>query len=110
MTIRELHGWSPRTVTVDADGKVLSVSVTEPRFTRREVARLLASRRLENEPRGSHGFRMSEALDPKNAYAFQAEEPLTDFAAKALHDAQEKYKSDWPDAVMDVLRWRLKKV
>jgi len=48
-------------------------------------------------------------MDPKNTYAFQAEEPLMDFAAKTLHDAQEKYKNDWPDAAMDVLRWRVTK-
>ncbi|WP_433584547.1 hypothetical protein [Microbacterium hydrocarbonoxydans] len=52
---------------------------------------------------------MSEALDPANTYAFEVEEPVMDFAAKALHDAQEKYKRDWPDAVMDVLRWRVRR-
>ena len=52
---------------------------------------------------------MSEALDPANADAFEVEAPVMDFAEKALHDARERYKRDWPDAVMDVLRWRVKR-
>lgn len=56
MTVRELHGWTPKTVTVDAEGNVVSVAVTQSRFTPREVTLLLASRRAESAPRGSHGW------------------------------------------------------
>lgn len=87
MTVRELHGWSPRTVTLAADGSVLSVSKVEPRFTAGEVAVLLASRRLEREPRGQHGVRLADATDPKNHGRFRAE-PVVDYAQDALEKAQ----------------------
>lgn len=107
MTIRELHGWSPRTVTVDADGQILSVSVTGSRFTRTEVARLLASRRAENAPRGSHGLPLTEATDPANKDAFTVPLPVTDFAAKALRREQDAYEKRWgKDAMHDTL-WRV---
>lgn len=105
--MRELHGWAPRTVTVGADGRVLSVTVAEPRFTRREVAALLASRRAEKVPRGRHGLPLSETTDKANEYAYEVPLPTTDFAARALASAQAKYRKDWPDAQHEALLWRV---
>ena len=68
-----MNGWSPSSVTRDADGKVLSVTTTEPRFTPDDKALLLASRR---RVRGTHGILMSEALDPANQFAFEVEPPV----------------------------------
>lgn len=83
------------------------MSVTESRFTPREVARLLASRRAENAPRGSHGVLLSEATDPANKDAFTVPLPLTDFAGKALRREQDAYEKRWgKDAMHDTL-WRV---
>lgn len=109
MSVRELQGWAPRTVTRAADGSVLSVSVAEPRFTRREVAVLLASRRAERVRRGPHGVLMSEATARENKFKFRVPLPTEDYAAKALHVAQEKYRKDYPNASMDSLLWRVEK-
>jgi hypothetical protein len=96
-------------VTLDADGRVLSISVTESRFTPRDVAVLLASRRAERAPRGSHGMLLSETTDPANTYAYKAALPTTDFAAKALADAQKAYRTEFPDAQLESLLWRVEK-
>lgn len=85
------------------------MTATEPRFTRREVALLLASRRAEKIPRGRHGLTLQEATDRENEYAYTVPLPTTDFAAKAIADAQEKYRKDWPDAQLDALLWRVEK-
>lgn len=94
-------------MTIGADGEVLSVSATESRFTPREVACLLASRRAENAPRGSHGLLLSEATDPANKDTFTVPLPITDFAAKALRREQEAYEKRWgKDSMHDTL-WRV---
>lgn len=109
VTVRELNGWSPRTVTLDADGNLLSVAVAAPRFTRHELALLLASRRAESAQRGSHGFLMSEATDPDNQYAFTVPLPTTDFAEKAIIDARKKYAKRWGDEALEGTLWRAEK-
>lgn len=46
--------------------------------------------------RGSHGFLMSEAMDPANQFAFVAsEKPRVDYAEKARLDAQTAYYKKW---------------
>lgn len=95
MTVRELNGWSPATVTTDAAGNVVSVTVAESRFTRAEVDVLLASRRDEREPRGRHGYTLSEATDPANADAFYVENPTRDFAQQAYDRAAKAYRDKW---------------
>ncbi len=109
MTVRELNGWTPKTVTLDAAGNVLSVTVTQPRFTPRERALLLASRRVENAPRGRHGQLMSEATDPKNQFAYQARGPITDWAQKKLDEAEDAYKKKYPNADMGSLHFWVEK-
>lgn len=86
------------------------MSVEEPRFTAEDKAVLLASRRMEREPRGSHGFLMAEATDPANAYKFRVGDPVTDHAAAALSKAQKAYQKSWPDADVDSLLWAVEKV
>lgn len=108
--MRELNGWAPKTVTLDPDGVVLSVTVTQPRFTPRERAVLLASRRAEQARRGQHGQLMSEATDPKNQFAYQARGPITDWAQKKLDEAEDAYKKKYPDADMGSLHFWVEKI
>ena len=84
-------------MTVDAAGEVLSVTVTEPRFTPADVDILLASRRKEAEPRGEHGFTYAEATDPKNQGRFKVALPVRDFAQEALDAEREKYRKTYGD-------------
>lgn len=107
MSVRELHGWSPAEVTVDAAGEVVSVTVAEPRFNRHDVAVLLASRRAEKEPRGSHGHLLSETTDPAHQYKWKVPLPVTDFAQEKLTRAQDAYKKTYPEADMSALLWRV---
>jgi hypothetical protein len=96
-------------VTRDPDGNVLSVTTAEPRFTRDEVALLLASRRAENAPRGEHGLLLSEAMDPKNQFAFETTPPVMDWAQKTLNDARAAYRKKSPDADMTAVQIRVRK-
>ncbi|WP_157534372.1 hypothetical protein [Microbacterium sp. Leaf320] len=86
---------------------MISVSVTESRFTPLEVARLLASRRAEKAPRGSHGVLISDATDPKNKDAFTVPLPITDFAGKALRKTQDAYEKRWGKEAMHDTLWRV---
>lgn len=94
-------------MTLDREGEVLSVSATESRFTPREVALLLASRRADSVPRGGHGVKLSEATDPANRDAFTVPLPTTDFAAKALRRSQDAYEKRWGKEAMDDTLWRV---
>lgn len=89
--MRELNGWAPATIFYSPDGEVVSIAVTESRFSREDVALLLASRRLERAPRGRHGHLLSEATDPKNQFAWKASKPIRDFAQAAIDKAQSTY-------------------
>lgn len=100
MTVRELHGWAPAQVTRDVDGRVLSVTTVEPRFTPQEVAILLASRRRDRVPRGPHGLPLSVSTDPKNKGRFRVE-PITDFATEQINRVQDSWRKNYGD-VMDV--------
>ena len=105
-----MNGWAPATVTYSPDGEVLSVAVSEPRFSPGEKALLLASRRADQQPRGSHGWLISEATAPENQFKFRVGAPTTDFAAKALATAQESWQKKHGDkAGMDHLLWRVEK-
>lgn len=107
--MRELHGHAPRTITLDADGHVVSVAVTEPRFTARERALLLASRRAEKARRGRHGRLLSETTDAANQFAYSARGPITDWAQKKLDEAEAAYKKQHPDADMGSLHFWVEK-
>lgn len=110
MTVRELNGWAPKTVTLGADGNVVSVTVTQPRFTPRERALLLASRRDEKAPRGRHGQLMSEATDPKNQFAYRGRGPVTDWAQKKLDEAEDAYKKSHPNADLGSMHFWVERI
>lgn len=106
VTLRELGGWTPKTFTIDASGAV-SVSVTESRFTRTEVARLIAARRKINENRGEHGWPISVATDKKNMGRFKLSEPIVDFASKAQIDGMEAAVKKYGEDMVKYLRFRV---
>lgn len=75
----------------DAGRLIRSVSVSEPEWSPDDVALLVASKILGREI-GSHGFPMSEAMDPANQFGFSGPQaPLVDFAEKARLDAQDAF-------------------
>ena len=81
----------------------------EPEFTAPDVAFLLASRRAE-QALGPHGIPISEATDPANQYAFEADEfPLVDWAEKTLKDAIDKRHREWPDENRNGHKWRVRR-
>lgn len=109
VTVRELNGWAPKTVTLDADGNVLTVTVTQPRFTPRERALLLAARREAKKIRGRHGLPMSEVTDAANQFAYVGRGPVTDWAQKTLDDFEDAYKKKYPNAKTDSLHFWVEK-
>lgn len=109
MTVRELNGWAPKTVTLGPDGQVLSVTVTQPRFTARERHLLLASRRVEKVLRGKHGIPLDEAMDPANQFAFEVPvPPPVDWAQRKLNEAQDRWRKDHPDDDIDSRMWSVR--
>lgn len=94
---------------MDAEGRVVSATLTESRFTPVEVARLLASRRSERVKRGSHGRELSETTDPANQWAYRVPDPTVDFAEKALAAKQDEYLKRYPNAPRSALLWRVEK-
>ncbi|MGB3733133.1 hypothetical protein, partial [Microbacterium sp.] len=109
VTIRELNGATPVTVTFDAEGNHLTTSVTTPRFDTHEKALLLESRRAEHEPRGRHGLKLSEATDPANQFAYQVPPPRQDWAQKKLNEVQAAYMKSHPGVDTDALLWRVER-
>lgn len=110
MTVRELNGWSPSSVTYGPGGEVLSVTVQEPRFTVTEKALLLAARRSSLAPRGAHGLLLSEATDAANQFAYRVPPPTRDWAQAKLNEARSAYAKAYPDADMDSLLFRVEQV
>ena len=95
----------------DAAGSLTGVTIVtrEPEFTAADRAWALASYRAELEL-GPHGIPMSEATDPANQYAFEADEfPLVDFAEKTLKDAIDKRHREWPDENRNGHKWRVRR-
>lgn len=106
-------GREPASVTEfewDEHGRLLrAVTVREPEFTERDRFLILRQRHEDELPRNSHGVLLTEATDPANAYAFEAVGPTTDFVEKTLANAQEKYRTDWPDADTAGHLWGVRK-
>lgn len=109
VTVRELNGAAPVTITFDADGNLQSTSITEPRFNPHEKALLIASRRTDKAPRGHHGLPLAETTDPKNQFAYEVPAPTQDWAEKKLTEVQAQYRKSHPNADMDSLLWRVEK-
>lgn len=104
-----MNGYVPHSVTYGPDGEVLSVTVHEPRFTQQEKLLLLASMRRDREPRGEHGWRMSEATSPANMGRFQISEPLTDYAQQALIKGRDGLEKKYGKEMLEYLAFRVVK-
>lgn len=91
-------------MTLDADGNVLTVSVSEPRFTALEVETLLAARRLEFS-RNDLGIPHDVAMDPANQGRFNVIGPRRDWSEDAVNQKKADYRRRYPDADMSSLRW-----
>lgn len=85
------------------------MSVTEPRFTRVEVARLIAAQRRAAEPVGAHGWKLSEATDKKNMGSFKLSEPVTDFASKAQVEGLDAAEKKYGEKMLRYLSFRVEK-
>lgn len=101
-------------MTYSPDGDVVSVTVTESRFTPDEVTVLLASRRAEQERRGAHGHPLSESTsrdaDPSSfdaKYRYRVPSPTVDYAARALAQAQAERRKAYPNEDQSALLWRV---
>lgn len=107
MTVRELNGWSPASVTVDGQGRVVSVTVTEPRFTVEDKAVLLASFRESRVLRNSLGIPLVEATDDANKKKYRVKvPPRADHAETALRNAQKAWSDEYKDDAL-VRVWEL---
>jgi len=112
VSVRRVLGWEPGEVTTfeyDEQGRMVrSVTVREAEFSAWDRALLFESIEAERQPRGSHGWPISAATDPANMGRFKVSEPTTDFAAKALHDAQKAWRDQHGEqAGMDNLLWKV---
>lgn len=107
-------GWEPgesTTFEYDDEGRLIrAITVREPEFSHLDRTWMIESRRRDSEPRGRHGWSMSEATDPANRSKFYVPPPAVDFAAKAEVEARESaqkvYKDKFP---MDALVFRVEK-
>lgn len=97
-------------MTLGANGELVAVTITESRFSRSEVALLLASRRSERAPRGQHGLLLSEATDPDNQFKFKVPAPITDHAQVALSAAKDAWVTKNKGTDPDTRLWRVEKI
>ena len=95
---------------------VRTVTYREPEFDRGQVALLLAHLELEADI-GSHGQPMVEATAPdanpslEGGYKYvAAENPRTDWAAKALGDRQDAYYKKYPNVSRNGHLWHVRRV
>lgn len=85
-------------MTVDGRGRVVSVSVSEPRFTPADKALLLASFRESRVARNSMGIPLVEATDEVNARKYTVKvPPRVDYAETAMRAQQRRWSEDYPD-------------
>jgi hypothetical protein len=102
ISLRRLGGWEPAQVTTyeyAPDGALVrSITVTEPEWDGREVAQLIASRRLDL--RGPHGHLLVESMspdaDPNNrggTHYYESDFPRVDFAERARLNAADRYRA-----------------
>jgi hypothetical protein len=75
-----------------------TIVTREAEFNDQDIALLLAHREIRADM-GSHGIPLSEALDPKNQFAFTTGRVM-DWAEKARLDAIDQFRKDFPDADM----------
>lgn len=113
ISVRRFYGWEPGEVTTfewDDDGRLIrAVTVRESEFSDWDRALLLADHREAHTVRGRHGVPMVDALDTANQFAFEVPPPSVDWAQQKLNQAQERYKTAYPNADMDSLHWEVRK-
>jgi hypothetical protein len=112
---KRLAGWEPqhRYRQTAPDQWVVEV---EPEWDSEQVTLLLAARELQADI-GAHGHPLTEAMspdgdpaNPRRKYHYEVPLPAVDFAAKALADAQDARRQQYPDATENGLMWGVKKV
>ena len=69
------------------------MTVREPEFNDRDRALILASQAAEDVPRGRHGIPLSEAMDVKNQFAYEAVGPRVDWAQSAINQAEADHEA-----------------
>lgn len=96
--MRRLGGWEPAVETVyeydDAGRLIRSVSRCEPEFNGEQVAYLLASREISNEPRGPHGFPMAVATAASTRGKVRVEATV-DHIEREITQTREAFKRDY---------------
>ncbi|MEO2134603.1 hypothetical protein [Microbacterium sp.] len=70
-----------------------SVTVREPEYDDRDRALIIASQAAADEPRGRHGIPLSEAMDPKNQFAYEPVGPTVDWAQSAINKAEAEHEA-----------------
>lgn len=96
-------------MTLNADGDVVSVTVTESRFTPMDVDILLGSRRLDAS-RNEHGIPYAEAMDDANQHKFKAVGPRMDWSAEAIRRAKARYDDANKHTDTSSVRWSVEKI
>lgn len=88
----------------------------EPEWDPEQVALLLAMQELRADI-GPHGHPLSETMSPLadpnlrgEGWHYEVPPPATDYAAKAVADAQHAYGEQYPDANQNGLLWGVRKV
>lgn len=71
---------------------------------------MLADLYERKRPRGPHGLPLDEVTDGANRGRYVAEKPLRDLAQEALNVQKDAYRKAYPDADLDSLLWRVRKL
>ena len=107
-----MWGWEPVEFHehVYEDGILVGTRVTrEPEYSPDQVALLLAHVELRADI-GWHGFPLSEATDVANQFAFEGNEfPRTDWVAKAIGDASDRFYEKNPKTSRNGHQWYAKR-
>lgn len=103
------------TYEYDDQGRVeRSITVRESEFSSWDRAALLTDLSDSKVRRGAHGLPLSETTNPENQFAYDVPRsalgvpaPVTDWAQKALDEAQEQYRKLYPDTPLGSKLWRV---
>lgn len=91
----------------DGGRLIRTVTTREPEWTPEERAYLLASRRIEFEPKNKFGIPLSESMDVANQFRWKPFTlPSIDWAEKAHGDAIDQYYKEWPEVSRNGHLWR----
>lgn len=81
------------------------MTVREPEFAESDRLVLLASRWLDQQPRGRHGYLLSDATDPEKQHGWTPRKPRRDYAQAVINKKQDEYRKLYKDADFDSLLW-----